>query len=36
MLTGWQEYDYNWYYMNTSGVMQTGWQKIGGAWDFTS
>ena len=23
-----------WYYMNDSGVMQTGWQLIGGKWYY--
>ncbi len=34
MLTGWQEYDENWYYMKASGEMLTGWQQISGSWYY--
>ena len=42
MGTGWckQEYDYGgthyeyWYYANGSGVLQSGWQNIGGVWYY--
>ncbi len=29
MQTGWQFVDGHWYYMNISGVMQTGFQNVG-------
>ena len=31
MQTGWQ-IGGTWYYMNASGAMQTGWQRIDGTW----
>ena len=27
-ITGWQEIDHKWYYLNTDGSMATGWLKI--------
>ncbi|WP_243144277.1 hypothetical protein, partial [Lactonifactor sp. BIOML-A4] len=29
---GWQRIGGTWYYLNGSGVMQTGWVKIGSTW----
>ena len=35
MQTGWVEDNYKWYYLNNSGVMQTGWLKdIDGRWYY--
>ena len=38
MGTGWCKYDYgygsDWYYANSSGALQKGWQKIGGVWYY--
>ncbi|WP_373797088.1 G5 domain-containing protein, partial [Jeotgalibaca porci] len=35
-LSGWQQITNHWYYMNSSGYMQTGWTKVGNTWYYMS
>ena len=34
MATGWQFYDTQWYYFESSGKMVLGWKQIGGKWYY--
>lgn len=34
ILTGWQNDDGKWYYLNKEGVMHIGWKKLGGKWYY--
>jgi glucan-binding YG repeat protein len=34
MVTGFVKIDGNWYYLNASGVIQTGWQQFGNNWRY--
>lgn len=33
-LTGWQQIDGKWYYLDVDGVMLSGWQQFGGCWYY--
>jgi glucan-binding YG repeat protein len=34
MLTGWQQVDGKWYYLNPTGAMATGWINLEGKWYY--
>ncbi|MGE9893379.1 hypothetical protein ACQRAF_14085, partial [Lachnospiraceae bacterium SGI.240] len=34
MAIGWEKIGGDWYYLNSSGAMQTGWLQLGSTWYY--